>query len=284
MGKITIEQLEERARNIRINIVRMIAAGGSGHPGGSLSAADILAALYFDTMRLDPKRPDWEDRDRFVLSKGHAAPALYAVLAEREFFPEDWLWTFSGDDSRLQKHPDMKIVPGVEMSTGALGVGLSVAIGIALDAGLRKKDYRTYAMIGDGESDEGEIWEAAMAASHFKIGSLITFLDCNGLQVDGTTEEIMDLGAVDDKWRAFGWHVQVIEGHDMPAILNAISEAQAVKNKPSMIVAKTMKGKGVSFIENRVEWHAGSFTPEQELEALQDLGWSRDEALAGARS
>lgn len=271
MEKIEIEKLERIARKVRINIVKLITAGGSGHPGGSLSAVDILTALYFQVMRLDPQKPTWEDRDRFILSKGHAAPALYAILAERGYFPVDWLWTFSGDGSRLQKHPDMKLVPGVEISTGALGIGLSVAIGIALDGRLRKKNYRAYAMIGDGESDEGQIWEAAMCAAHFKLGSLTAFLDYNGLQVDGTTDQIMGLSPLSDKWLAFGWHVVEIDGHDMNQILAAVAEAHEVTDRPSIIIAKTVKGKGVSFIENRVEWHAGSFTPEQEKQALADL-------------
>ena len=271
MDKTEIDRLERIARQVRIDIVKLIAAGGSGHPGGSLSATDILTALYFQIMRIDPERPDWEDRDRFILSKGHAAPALYAVLAERGYFPVDWLWTFSGDGSRLQKHPDMKLVPGVEISTGALGIGLSVAIGVALDGRLRGKDYNVYAMIGDGESDEGQIWEAAMCGAHFHIGNITAFLDYNGLQVDGTTDQIMGLSPLSDKWQAFGWHVVEVDGHDMSQILAAVAEAHSVADKPSMIIAKTIKGKGMSFIENRVEWHAGSFTADQEKQAMTDL-------------
>ena len=271
MDKTEIDRLERIARQVRIDIVKLVAAGGSGHPGGSLSATDILTALYFQIMRFDPERPDWEDRDRFILSKGHAAPALYAVLAERGYFPVDWLWTFSGDGSRLQKHPDMKLVPGVEISTGALGIGLSVAIGIALDGRVRGKDYHVYAMIGDGESDEGQIWEAAMCGAHFRIGNITAFLDYNGLQVDGTTDQIMGLSPLSDKWQAFGWHVVEVDGHDMSQILAAVAEAHSVADKPSMIIAKTIKGKGMSFIENRVEWHAGSFTADQEKQAMTDL-------------
>lgn len=271
MDKIQIDKLKSIARQVRVDIVKLIAAGGSGHPGGSLSAADILTALYFHTMRIDPQRPDWEDRDRFVLSKGHAAPALYAVLAERGYFPISWLWTFSGDGSRLQKHPDMKLVPGVEISTGALGIGLSVGIGIALDGRLRGKDFNVYAMIGDGESNEGQIWEAAMCGAHLKVGNLTAFLDYNGLQVDGTVDQIMSLSPLSDKWRAFGWHVLETDGHDIAQILSAISEARSVNDRPSIIIAKTIKGKGVSFVENRVEWHAGSFTEEQTTQALKDL-------------
>ncbi|MGQ9631620.1 MAG: transketolase [bacterium] len=274
MGDDEIQRLVEMARRIRIDIVKMITKAGSGHPGGSLSAVDILTALYFKIMRLDPKNPAWEDRDRFVLSKGHAAPALYATLAERGFFPLDWLETFSADGSRLQKHPDMKLVPGIEISTGALGQGLSVAIGIALDGRLRKKDYRVYAMIGDGESDEGQIWEAAMAAAHFKVDNLIAFLDYNRLQVDGTTFEIMNLEPIEDKWRAFGWNVATIDGHDIGQILSATESAWGVRGKPSMIIAKTVKGKGVSFIENKVEWHANAFSPEEGEVAVKELSGS----------
>ncbi len=270
--------LEGIATDVRIDIVEMIAAGGSGHPGGSLSAADILTVLHFHVMRLDPKRPEWEDRDRFILSKGHAAPALYAVLAERGYFPKDWLPTFSTDGSNLQKHPDMKVCPGVEASTGALGVGISMAIGVALDARVRKKDYRVYAMLGDGECDEGEVWEAAMCAAHFKVDNLTAVLDLNGLQVDGTTDQIMSLGPVTDKWRAFGWHVVDVDGHDIQAIAKAVEEAKQTKDRPTMIVARTVKGKGVSFVENQVQWHAGSFTPEQTEQAVAELragstGW-----------
>jgi transketolase len=264
-------RLQGIATDVRVDIVQMIAAGGSGHPGGSLSAADILTVLYFHVMRLDPDRPKWEDRDRFILSKGHAAPALYGVLAERGYFPKAWLPTFSTDGSNLQKHPDMKVCPGVEASTGALGVGISMAIGVALDARVRKKDYRVYAMLGDGECDEGEVWEAAMCAAHFKVDNLTAFLDLNGLQVDGTTEQIMSLAPVTDKWRAFGWHVVEIDGHDIGAIAGAVEEAKQTKGKPTIVVARTVKGKGVSFVENQVQWHAGSFTPEQAEQAAAEL-------------
>ena len=267
--------LEEIARKIRIEIVRMITRAGSGHPGGSLSCTDILTALYFEVMRHDSGQPEWEDRDRFILSKGHAAPALYAVLAQAGYFPRDWLQTFSADDSRLQKHPDRLIVPGIEISTGALGQGLSVGIGIALDGRIRKKDYRVYVVIGDGESDEGQIWEAAMAASHFGLGNLTAFLDYNRLQVDGTTRQIMDLEPVDQKWASFGWHVQVIDGHDMAQILEAVERTRETEHKPSMIVARTVKGKGVSFAENKVEWHAQAFTPEQGQQAVAELEAAR---------
>lgn len=249
----------------------MIAKAGSGHPGGSLSTTDILTALYFEVMRHDPKNPKWEDRDRFVLSKGHAAPALYAVLAECGYFPAEWLDRFSADGSPLQKHPDMHLVPGIEIPTGALGQGLSVAIGIALDGKLRKKPYRVFAVIGDGECDEGQIWEAAMAASHFKLDNLIVFLDHNGLQVDGSNSEIMNLEPIPSKWDAFGWATQRIDGHDMPDILSAVEKANSIRNKPSMIIAKTTKGKGVSFVENRVEWHARGFTSEEAEKALKEL-------------
>lgn len=266
-----VAALRGAARDIRVDIVEMIAAGGSGHPGGSLSAADILAVLYFDEMRLDPDDPEMEDRDRFILSKGHAAPALYAVLAERGYFPKDWLPTFSTDGSKLQKHPDHAMVPGVEISTGSLGMGLSISIGIALDARVRKKDWRVYCLMGDGECDEGTVWEAAMCASHFGIAELTAFIDYNRLQVDGSTSEIMRLDPMDRKWESFGWHVQTIDGHDIPDILAALAAARAETEKPSLIIAKTTKGKGVSFVENKVEWHAGSFTQEQRRTAVEEL-------------
>ena len=257
-----------------MDIVKMITSAGSGHPGGSLSAADILAALYFEIMRIDPENPDWDNRDRFVLSKGHAAPALYAVLAERGYFPRKWLERFSADGSPLQKHPDKNLVPGVEIPTGSLGQGLSVAIGIALDGRLRQKDYRVYAIVGDGECDGGQIWEAAMAAAHFKLDKLTVFLDHNGLQVDGANREIMNLEPLVDKWKAFGWYVISINGHNMREIISAVQKASGFKVKPTMIIASTVKGKGVPFIENKVEWHANAFSTEEAKQALAYLSRS----------
>ncbi len=265
------QDLEQKARQIRSHIVRMTGEAGSGHPGGSLSAADIVTALYFKLMRLDPDNPLWSGRDRFVLSKGHAAPVLYAALAEKGFFETEELLTLRKLGSRLQGHPDMRRLPGVEMSTGSLGQGLSAAIGMALAGRLDKQGYRVYAMLGDGEIQEGQIWEASMAAAHYRLDNLTAFLDYNGLQIDGPVENIMSPEPVVDKWRAFGWHVQEIDGHDFGQIIEAVNVAREVRGKPSMIVARTVKGKGVSFMENEVGWHGVAPTAEQVEQALQEL-------------
>lgn len=269
--KEKIQNLEERAKAIRRHIITMLGEAGSGHPGGSLSAADIISVLYFDTMKLDPEQPNWPDRDRFVLSKGHAAPVLYAALAERGYFPVEELKTLRKLGSRLQGHPDMKKLPGVEMSTGSLGQGLSAAIGMALGLRLNGGQQRVYALLGDGEVQEGQIWEAAMAASHFKLDNLTVFLDYNNLQIDGPVDVVMNVAPLPEKWRAFNWHVIEIDGHDIGQILQAIAEAQATKGKPTMIIAKTIKGKGVSFMENQVGWHGNAPKPEQVEQALAEL-------------
>lgn len=264
--------LARAATKVRRDIVEMIGKAGSGHPGGSLSAADILTALYFAVLRVDPARPDWPDRDRFVLSKGHAAPALYAVLAERGFFPVEELDTLRRLGSRLQGHPDMKVTPGVEASTGSLGQGLSYAVGLALAGKLDKAQWRVYALLGDGEIQEGQIWEAAMAAAHYRLGNLTAFLDHNGLQVDGLVEKVMSIAPVDEKWRAFGWNTVVIDGHDMAAIVRAATAAASVGDRPTMIVARTVKGRGVSFMEKRQEWHGKAPNAEELQAALEELG------------
>lgn len=264
--------LEEKARTIRRHIIRMLAEAGSGHPGGSLSAADIITALYFRVLRLDPKNPGWPDRDRFVLSKGHAAPALYAALAERGFFPVEDLWGLRKINSHLQGHPDMRKTPGVEASTGSLGQGLAMANGMALAGKLDKRDYRVYALIGDGEMEEGEIWEAAMAAAHYRLDNLTVFLDYNGLQIDGPTSQVMSSEPVEDKWRAFRWNVLNIDGHDFDQILAAIELAKGHRGQPTIIIARTIKGKGVSFMENAVGWHGNAPTREQAEQALAELG------------
>lgn len=269
--KEKIQNLEERAKAIRRHIITMLGDAGSGHPGGSLSAADIISVLYFDTMKLDPEQPNWPERDRFVLSKGHAAPVLYAALAERGYFPVEELKTLRKLGSRLQGHPDMKKLPGVEMSTGSLGQGLSAAIGMALGLRLDGGQQRVYALLGDGEVQEGQIWEAAMAASHFKLDNLTVFLDYNNLQIDGPVDVVMNVAPLPEKWRAFNWHVIEIDGHDIGQILQAIAEAQATKGKPTMIIAKTIKGKGVSFMENQVGWHGNAPKPEQVEQALAEL-------------
>ncbi|WP_066633625.1 transketolase [Desulfolucanica intricata] len=266
-----LEKLQAKAKEIRRHIVRMIGEAGSGHPGGSLSAADIVAVLYFHTMRIDPQKPDWPERDRFVLSKGHAAPVLYAALAERGFFSVEKLSTLRKLGSSLQGHPDMRKVPGVDMSTGSLGQGLSAANGMALAGKLDGRDYRVYALMGDGEIQEGMIWEAAMAAAHYKLDNLTAFLDHNRFQIDGPIREVLSPEPVADKWRAFGWHVQIIDGHDIRQILSALEEAREVKGQPAVIIAETVKGKGVSFMENQAGWHGVAPKPEELERALADL-------------
>ncbi|TLN13137.1 transketolase [bacterium] len=272
MDEAKIRELAGKAKAIRRHIIQMVGEAGSGHPGGSLSAADIVTALYFHEMRTDPQNPKWPDRDRFVLSKGHAAPVLYAALAEKGFFPVDELMSLRKINSRLQGHPSMKHLPGVEMSTGSLGQGLSAANGMALAGKLDGRDYRVYALLGDGEVEEGQIWEAAMAAAHYKLDNIIAFLDHNGLQIDGPITEVMSPEPLADKWRAFGWAVQEIDGHDLGQILDALTKARAVKGQPSMIVAKTVKGKGVCYMENVADWHGTAPNVDQVCEALAGLG------------
>ncbi len=264
--------LAEIARRIRRHIIVMTAAAGSGHPGGSLSAADILAVLYWRVLRIDPQNPQDPDRDRFVLSKGHCSPALYAALAERGFFPREWLTSFRKLHSPLQGHPDMRKLPGVEMSTGALGQGFSTAVGMALAARVDGRDYRVYALLGDGECQTGQVWEAAMSAAHYRLDNLVAIVDRNGLQIDGPTEQVMALEPLADKWRSFGWHTLVIDGHSFPAILEACEEARRVKGKPTAIIARTVKGRGVSFMENVVDWHGVAPNQEQRDRALEELG------------
>jgi transketolase len=269
--KNQIQELEHIANDLRCLVVRMIHVAGSGHPGGALSAAEIVAALYFSVLRIDPARPDWADRDRFVLSKGHACPVIYAALARRGYFPVEELWTLRKLGSRLQGHPDMQKTPGIDATTGSLGQGISVAGGLALAAKINRQAYRVYTMIGCGESQEGQVWEAAMAAAHYKLDNLTAIADYNRLQLDGTVAEIMELAPYADKWRAFGWQVLQIDGHDLPEILEALATAQATTGKPTVIIARTIKGKGVSFMENQVKWHAGGITGEQLEQALTDL-------------
>ena len=266
-----ILSLERTAVKIRMDIIKMLAKAGSGHPGGSLSATDLVTALYFHHMRHDPKNPRWEDRDRFVLSKGHACPVLYAALAESGYFPVSELDTLRKLGSSLQGHPAMHYLPGIEMSTGSLGQGLSTAIGMALAGRIDKKEWRVYCLVGDGESDEGQIWEAAMAAGHFKVDNLTAILDRNSLQIDGYTESVMRLNPVADKWRAFGWNVIEIDGHSMEAILDALDLSLTINGKPTLILANTVKGKGVSFMENLAEWHGRAPSKEQAEVALKDL-------------
>jgi len=265
------DELARVARRVRRHIVRMIAGAGSGHPGGSLSCADILVTLYFRVLRVDPRRPQWPDRDRFVLSKGHACPALYAVLAERGFFPLDELWTLRRLGSSLQGHPDMRKTPGVEASTGSLGQGLSVGLGMALAGRLDGAPWRVYVLLGDGEIQEGQVWEAAMAAAHYGVDNLTAILDWNGLQIDGPNDEVMTVRPVADKWRAFGWEVTEIDGHRFDEILEALRWARSVRGKPAIILARTVKGRGVSFMEGQVDWHGKAPSPAQAEQALAEL-------------
>ena len=258
-----VSQLKDHARAIRANIVAMVTEAQSGHPGGSLSAADILTTLYFAEMNVDPKNPELAGRDRFVLSKGHAAPVLYATLAEKGFFPKEELLTLRKINSRLQGHPSMKSLPGVDMSTGSLGQGLSVASGMALAARLDGSDHRVYTILGDGELEEGMVWESAMFAAHYKLDNLTAFVDFNGLQIDGPVSQVLSPLPIPEKWQAFSWHVIEIDGHDMNAIYDAIQVAKTIKGKPTMIVATTVKGKGVCEMENKAEWHGTAPSREQ---------------------
>ena len=264
--------LNEITRNIRKDIVTMIHGSKSGHPGGSLSAVEILTALYFDEMNIDPQNPKKEDRDRFVLSKGHAAPVLYATLAERGYFDKKELLSLRKVGAMLQGHPDMKGTPGVEISTGSLGQGFSVACGMAMASKLDNAPWRVYALLGDGEVQEGIIWEAAMSAAHYKLDNMIAFLDYNGLQIDGPNEKVMNIGPIVDKFKAFGWNVIEIDGHDFDQIFAALDMAKETVGKPTMIIAKTIKGKGISFMENEASWH-GTAPSDSDLErSLFELG------------
>jgi transketolase len=264
--------LKKNATEIRKGIIKAVHAAGSGHPGGSLSAADILTTLYFYKMKVDPKNPNWEERDRFVLSKGHAAPVLYATLAEKGFFPKEELLKLRHMGAMLQGHPDMKRVPGVEMSTGSLGQGFSCSIGMALAAKLDGKENRIYALLGDGEVQEGLVWEAAMSASHYKLGHLTAILDYNGMQIDGLNDEVMTINPIKDKWESFGWHVLEVDGHNFEEMIEAFDQAEKIKDQPTMIIAKTTKGKGVSFMENQVGWHGTAPKDEDAEKALKELG------------
>lgn len=267
-----LDKLKVVANSIRQDIIKMLTESKSGHPGGSLSAVEILTALYFSEMELDVQNPRWEDRDRFVLSKGHGAPVLYATLAEKGYFDKAALMTLRKIDSMLQGHPNMNDTPGVDMSTGSLGQGISAACGMAIAGKLDKKDYRVYSLLGDGELEEGQVWEAAMAAAHYKLDNLTAFVDHNGLQIDGKITDVMNPEPVADKFRAFGWNVICINGHDFNEIFEAIDKAKAFKGKPTMIVAATIKGKGVSFMENVAGWHGTAPNKEQCAQALNELG------------
>jgi len=267
-----INELEEIARRVRVHIVKSTHEAGSGHPGGSLSATDILTALYFEIMDHRPEEPEWPKRDRLVLSKGHAAPALYGVLAESGYFPVEELMTLRKLGSRLQGHPHVRATPGVDASTGSLGQGLSIASGMALAAKLDRESYRVFAICGDGEIQSGQIWEAAMFASHNKLDNLIVFLDRNKLQIDGSTEEVMSIEPIISKWNSFGWHVVEINGHDMDQIVDAVNRAEEVHGEPTIIVSHTIKGKGVPFMEGSLAFHGKAANDEQLEKALKALG------------
>lgn len=263
--------LEKTAYKIRRHTLEAVYSASSGHPGGSLSIADILSVLYFDEMRIDPNNPKDENRDRFVLSKGHCAPALYGALAERGFFPVDDIKTFRHIGSYLQGHPDMKGVPGVDMSTGSLGQGVCAANGMALAAKLDNKDYRVYSILGDGELEEGQVWEAAMFAPHYKLDNITIFIDFNGLQIDGNISDVMSPLPIDEKFKAFGWNVIVIDAHNYDEIKDAIKAAKAFKGKPTAVIAKSVKGKGVSFMENEASWHGAAPNTEQYEQAIAEI-------------
>lgn len=266
-----IKKLEEKAKAIRRHVLNMIYEAGSGHPGGSLSCVDILTTLYFHSMRHDPKALNWVDRDRFILSKGHAAPTLYATLAEAGYFPIEELKSLRKIGSILQGHPDNKI-PGVEVSSGSLGQGLSAANGIALAGKLDSKDYRVYTLLGDGECDEGQIWEAAMLSAHYKLDNVTAIIDRNGLQIDGPTERIMCLESIAEKWRAFGWHIIEVDGNKIEEIIKALDNAKSIKGLPTVIIAHTFKGKGVSFMEWINAFHGRALNKEEMKKALEELG------------
>ncbi len=265
-----IQELEDKARKIRLSIVEMLSRAGSGHPGGSLSSTDLLTCLFFSVMRHNPHDPDWPDRDRFHLSKGHCCPALYAILAESGYFSKQELMNLRKMGCMLQGHPDRHI-PGIEVCSGSLGQGLSVALGMSLAAKLDKKDYRVYCLMGDGEIQEGNIWEAAMAAAHYKCDNLCAILDYNGFQIDGRVSQVMGIEPLVDKWRSFGWNCIEIDGHNMASIHKAFDAAKKFKGKPSIIIAKTIKGKGVSFMENVVDFHGRAPSKDETDIAIKEL-------------
>jgi transketolase len=271
MDKTMQLELQRKANNVRISIIEEVYNAKCGHPGGSLSIADIMTYLYFVEMNVDPTNPKMDNRDRFVLSKGHTAPALYATLAERGFFPKEDLVTLRKTASYLQGHPDMKGVPGVDMSTGSLGQGISAACGMALSAKVSGDSYRVYSILGDGESEEGQVWEAAMFAAHYKLDNLVAIVDLNGLQIDGTITEVMNPTPHDEKFLAFGWNVITIDAHNFDEIESAFKQARETKGKPTAIIAKSVKGKGVSYMENACEWHGQA--PKEDLYnvAIADL-------------
>ena len=269
--KFPAEKLEIIAKQCRVDILEMLEKAGSGHPGGSLSAIDIIVTLFFHEMKSNPSEPMWEDRDRFILSKGHGVPALYAVLAERGIIPKSELATLRRINSRIQGHPDRVLLPIVEASTGSLGQGISIAQGIALGLKVQKKESRVFCLMGDGETQEGQVWETALSAPKYKLNNLVVFIDNNNGQIDGHVDEVMDLKPLADKWRAFRWAVQEIDGHNFSQIIGALENARKETEKPSLIIAKTIKGKGISFMENSIGWHGVAPNKEQLERALAEL-------------
>ena len=270
-SSLSTKEMEVVAKRLRRHINTMTGKAGSGHPGGSLSAVEIVTSLYFGLLRHKPSDPQWSDRDRFILSKGHAAPLLYATLAECGYFPVEELLTLRQLDSRLQGHTDRTVTPGVEMSAGALGQGLSFAIGIALAGRLNSQKYRVYVLLGDGECDEGQIWEGAMATAHFKVDNLTAIVDNNGQQIDGWNRDVMNLSPFNKKWQAFGWHVIEVDGHDFTQLIDAFNQAKLIKGQPTIIIAHTIKGKGVSFMENNLDFHGKAPNAEEVEIALKEL-------------
>ena len=277
MDKAKIRELSIIANKVRKHPLTAVYSANSGHPGGSLSIAEVLTLLYFEKMNIDPKNPKMENRDRLVLSKGHTSPALYGVLAERGFIPADDIKTFRKTDSYLQGHPDMKHIPGVDMSTGSLGQGVSAAGGMALAAKIDNKDYRVYAILGDGELEEGQVWEQAMFAAHYTLDNLTIFVDFNGLQIDGDIKKVMNPTPIDKKFEAFGWNVLVVNAHDFEELSDAIEKAKECKGKPTAIIMESIKGKNVSFMENKAEWHGSAPNKEQYEQGIKEL----DEILKG---
>jgi transketolase len=268
---LSVTEFQTLAKKIRRDIITMIGTAGSGHPGGSLSSVEILTALYFKVLKHNPADPHWSERDRFILSKGHAAPVLYATLAASGYLPEEELCTIRKIDSRLQGHPECDLTPGVEMSAGALGVGLSFGIGVTLAGRLNKKDYRTYVLLGDGECDEGQVWEAAMAAAHFKLDKLTAIVDHNGLQIDGWNKDVMNIEPLRQKWQSFGWNTVEVDGHDVTKVIEALENVKNITGQPTVIIAHTIKGKGVSFMENKADFHGKAPTAEEMKIALKEL-------------
>ncbi len=268
---MNIEELKQKSITIRKHIIHMLTEAGSGHPGGSLSAVELITTLYFHKLRHNPKDPNWADRDRVVFSKGHGCPLWYAILAECGYFPKEELLTLRKFGSMLQGHPDKLRTPGVDISSGSLGQAFSASCGMAAAAKIDKKDYRVYVLLGDGEIQEGQVWEAAMSASHYKLDNLCAILDHNRFQIDGRVEDVMNIEPLEDKWKAFGWNTISIDGHDIKQVIDAYNKAETIKGKPSIIIAKTVKGKGVSFMEHTSDWHGKTPNKDESIKAINEI-------------